>query len=67
MVDGFSEPRIPQGWWHFGRFENGAPIPRSARLLYRQRADLRDAFPNPFAVTGSSYFDWLKANSTEAA
>lgn len=67
MVDRFAEPRIPPGWWHFGTFDNGVPIPRSARLLYRQRADLREAFPNPFAVDESSYFDWLRANGHVAA
>ena len=41
MVDHFAEPRIPPGWWQFGKFENGFAIPRAARLLYRERADLQ--------------------------
>ena len=61
MVDRFAEPRIPPGWWHFGRFQDGAPIPRSARILYRQCADLRNAFPDPFAAGEGSYVEWLRA------
>jgi hypothetical protein len=60
MVEQFSEPRIPGGWWHFATFDNGVHIPKSARQLYRSRPDLRTAFSNPFATSGSSYFAWLK-------
>ncbi len=34
--------------WHYGRFGDGTPIPRAARLLWRERADLRRAFADPF-------------------
>ena len=55
-----AEPRIPPGWWRFGTFENDVAIPRSARMLYRQRDDLKQAFANPFAVGEGTYFQWLK-------
>lgn len=60
-VEAFDEPRIPARWWQYGTFENGVRIPKSARTLYRQRRDLQRAFPDPFAVTGANYHDWLKA------
>jgi hypothetical protein len=59
MVDRFAEPRIPAGWWHFGTFENGRPIPKSARRLYRERGDLREAFRDPFTSVTPSYYEWL--------
>jgi hypothetical protein len=54
---------IPSDWWYYGRFGNGVPIPRSARLLYRDRVDLQQAFPDPFdADPEYSYWAWLAAN-----
>jgi len=38
--------------WHYGRFGDGTAIPRGARLLWRNRADLRRAFPDPFDPGG---------------
>ncbi len=55
--------------WHFDFFENGKKIPQPARLLYRQRKDLEEAFPNPFeAGKGESYYSWYCAEmSSEPA
>jgi hypothetical protein len=61
LVDRFSDPRIPSGYWHFGVFENGSPIPRAARLIYREREHLKTTFPDPFAVGEGSYYEWLIA------
>lgn len=58
-VDRFSDPRIPAGYWHFGKFENGVSIPRAARLLYRERPHFKATFPDPFAVGPGSYYEWL--------
>jgi hypothetical protein len=38
--------------WHYGRFADGTPIPRAARLLWRDRPDLRRAFADPFDPAG---------------
>lgn len=38
--------------WHYGHFGCGTPIPRAARLLWRDRPDLRRAFPDPFDPAG---------------
>ncbi len=47
--------------WHFNFFENGEKIPQSARLLYRHREDLQEAFPNPFTVgKNGGYYGWFK-------
>ncbi|HWS73834.1 MAG TPA: glycosyl transferase [Quisquiliibacterium sp.] len=49
----------------YARFDNGEPITKMQRILYRERADLREAFPDPFATAdpARSYFHWFQANS----
>ncbi len=42
--------------WQYGRFINGAPVPRAARLLFRSRPDLSDTFDDPF---GDEFHAWL--------
>jgi hypothetical protein len=43
--------------WHFDFFENGKKISQAARLLYRQRQNFQDAFPNPFTTgKGGGYY-----------
>lgn len=51
-------PGLPSGYWAFGHFENGEPIRREQRLLYRHRFDLQRAFPNPFSVGPHSFSSW---------
>jgi hypothetical protein len=58
MVAGATDPRIPKGWWYYGTFEDGTPISKQIRELYRSRVDIRKAFPNPRAVDGG-LLDWL--------
>jgi hypothetical protein len=58
-----TNPKIPKGWWLYGRFENGVTIPKSARELYRHREDLKKAFPEPRSVGKNSFYSWLVANS----
>lgn len=50
---------IPKGWWYYGIFDNGEKIPKPARVLYRQRPDLKAAFPFPLRTGLRSYYDWL--------
>ena len=57
-----SDERIPPGYWHYGRFDNGLPIPDSVRRLYRERKDLQAAFPLPRAVDGG-FLDWVKSET----
>lgn len=46
-------------YWAYGQFSDGTPIARDHRLLFRQRADLRAAFPHPFTAGAGSYLEWL--------
>jgi hypothetical protein len=50
--------------WQYGCFDNGVRVEPAHRVRYRQRADLRQAFPNPFATSeiDRSYYDWFEAN-----
>jgi len=52
--------QIPKNYWHYATFDNGVKIPRPARLLFRERLDLIEAFENPFATAGNSFFNWLQ-------
>jgi len=59
QVDAASEARIPDGYWHFKSFDDGTPIPDAARRLYRERKDLRSAFPDPWNTTEGGLKAWL--------
>ncbi len=50
---------IPNGYWHYGCFDNGVKIPKAARVFFRERADLRKYFEDPFITGGDSFFSWL--------
>ena len=56
------DEKIQNTPWAYARFENGEPITRAHRLIYRMRQDLQDAYPNPFeAKPGKkSYYDWFR-------
>jgi len=53
-------PKIPKGYWHYGSFQNGEPIPKGVRVFFRRRADLMNYFEDPFDVSGDSFFKWLE-------
>jgi len=46
--------------WAFGRFADGTPIAAGHRWLYRESPDLRQAFPDPYAVPEEQmgYLGW---------
>lgn len=44
-------------------FDNGEPITKAHRILYRTRLDLRRAFPHPFQSAGDSYYHWYRLNA----
>ena len=52
----------------YSRYDNGEPIPKTHRLLYRDRLDVQRAFPDPFSTTSvdQSFYHWYKANVDEA-
>lgn len=39
---------LPDKWWAYGTFNDGTPITREQRRLYRDRRDLQERFPDPF-------------------
>jgi hypothetical protein len=61
-VERHREASIPQGWWHYGSFDNGDQIPKEMRRIYRDRKDLRDAFAFPRRVGPGSFREWFEAN-----
>jgi hypothetical protein len=52
----------------YSHYDNGEPIQKVHRLLYRDRLDLQGAFPDPFSTQdiNRSYLDWYKANAQAA-
>jgi hypothetical protein len=55
----------PSKW---ATFENGQVISKDQRVLYRNRKDLQQAFPDPYSTSdiSKSYFHWFAANGTRA-
>jgi len=56
-----TDPAIPPGWWAYGAYSDGAPIEKAHRVLYRERADLQAAFPDPYETREGGYRKWLVA------
>jgi hypothetical protein len=53
-------PGIPHRYWYYSRFDDGTPIPKAARLLYRSQPDLMSRFSNPFASGEGSFQNWFR-------
>lgn len=55
----------PSKWAAFG---NGHVISKEQRVLYRNRKDLQQAFPDPYSTSdiSKSYFHWFAANGIRA-
>jgi len=53
----------------YSSFDNEAPITKMHRILYREREDLQQAFPDPFDTRdpAKSYFHWFAANAQAEA
>jgi hypothetical protein len=49
---------IPVDYWHYGSFEDGSPIPRAARRLFRDHRDIQERFSDPFASGRGSFQEW---------
>lgn len=47
--------------WAFGCFDDGTPIPKAARVIYRDRHDLQRAFPDPFDTSGGGFKAWWES------
>jgi hypothetical protein len=51
---------IPAGWWAFAHYDDGAPIERAHRLVYRGARELQKLFPRPFASGAGSFQAWCR-------
>ena len=56
-----TDPAIPPAYWAYDRFSDGGKIAKAHRVLYRERADLQAAFPDPFSTVDGGYRAWLSA------
>lgn len=52
---------IPEGWWYYGSYADGTPIPREHRRLYRDRADLQMRLSNPFEAGPNALLGGISA------
>ncbi len=55
--------QINPSWWHYGTYHSGEKIKKSHRVLYRNRRDLQEAFPEPHSDQKNSYLTWLKIHN----
>lgn len=60
QVSAATDEAIPARWWAYDRFADGSVIEKPQRVLYRERADLQAAYPDPFAGGEGSYKQWLE-------
>ncbi len=58
-----SEDGIPERYWHYATFADGTLIEKPVRQLYRDREDLRRAFPTPFSSGSHSFHAWTLSNT----
>jgi hypothetical protein len=54
-----SVANLPNNWWAYGCYADGRPIMNEHRLIYRKRNDLRERFPDPFAVGEGTFAEWV--------
>jgi hypothetical protein len=50
--------------WFYGYFENGEPVPASARRFYQQSLKLQQKFPDPYSTLEPSYLSLWKQQAT---
>jgi hypothetical protein len=58
---------IPKKYWHYSRFEDGTPIPKTARIAYRNRPDFMAHFPDPFISGDASFQEWFRRHGAGEA
>ena len=46
--------KMAQVPWAYANYDDGTPIMAEQRIIYRQRPDLKIAFPNPFQASGGN-------------
>lgn len=53
---------LPSGWWHYSHYQDGTPIARQHRLIWRDREDLRHAFTDPYQSGPGTFQSWCSDN-----
>lgn len=59
--------------WYYGFYDNGVKVTNNDRVLFRNSPDLQNEFNQPLLTQvpgrqyGISFYDWLRANSSEAS
>jgi len=49
-----------QAPWAYGKYSDGTPIEPHHRVIYRERPDLQNAYPDPFdALNGNGFSAWI--------
>ncbi|MCP1273999.1 hypothetical protein NKW43_09940 [Gluconobacter albidus] len=56
---------VPARYWYYGTYEDGTPIRRPERLIYRDRKDLQLAFPDPYRSGPESFQSWCTLHKGE--
>jgi hypothetical protein len=56
---------LPENYWAFSCYEDGAPILPAHRVVFRTRDQLAMRYPDPFASGSGSYQEWCSANLHE--
>lgn len=56
---------VPARYWYYGTYEDGTPIRRPERLIYRDRKDLQLAFPDPYRSGPESFQSWCTIHRSE--
>jgi hypothetical protein len=55
-------PLIPKGWWAYGTYDDGTPIPYAHRHAYRSRTQLQELYPHPFRSGEGTLQAWCSEN-----
>jgi len=53
---------IPDNYWRYADFEDGTPVPKEARVLYRSQSVLYSLFPEPFKTGPGTFLEWFRMN-----
>lgn len=59
QVAAATDSAIPARYWAYDSYADGSKIEKDHRVLYRERGDLRAAYPDPFAAGRGSFRNWL--------
>lgn len=53
---------LPAGWWRYSHYDDGAAVPRSHRILWRNSPELHSLYSDPFEVGVDTFRSWCENN-----